>query len=180
MFGQNNDDQNQQQSTGPTDQNPVLANSEPPASFFSTAASQNGPQAGQDVTPPAAQTDTPGSPMIMDDNPTSFVSPSTPADMADAPGASAPSRLIGPVNSDNLLSMKQQALQQLTPLVNHLNQSPEEKFRTIMMMIQASDDHTRLNEAFEAAKEITDDKARAQALLDVINEINYFTQHNGN
>lgn len=46
-----------------------------------------------------------------------------------------------------------------------------------MMMIQASDDHTKLSEAFELAKQIGDDKARAQALLDVINEINYFTQN---
>lgn len=78
--------------------------------------------------------------------------------------------------SDDLVSMKQEALQHLTPLVGHLDQSPEEKFRTLMMMIQASDDHTKLKEAFETAKQITDDKARAQALLDIINEINYFTQ----
>lgn len=78
--------------------------------------------------------------------------------------------------SEDLINMKQEALQHLTPLVGHLDQSPEEKFRTLMMMIQASDDHTKLKEAFETAKQITDDKARAQALLDVINEINYFTQ----
>jgi len=75
--------------------------------------------------------------------------------------------------------MKQEALQHLNPLVEHLDQEPEDKFRTIMMMIQATDDHTKLQEAFEAAKQITDDKTRAQALLDVINEINYFTQNPG-
>jgi hypothetical protein len=45
-----------------------------------------------------------------------------------------------------------------------------------MMLIQASDNQDLLREAFQAAKEITDEKARAQALLDVVNEINYFTQ----
>jgi hypothetical protein len=47
-----------------------------------------------------------------------------------------------------------------------------------MMMIQATDDHTKIKDAYEAAQAITDDKVRAQALLDVVNEINYFTQQN--
>jgi hypothetical protein len=72
--------------------------------------------------------------------------------------------------------MKQEALQHLQPLVDTLQQSPEEEFKTIMMMIQATDDKTLLKKALEAAKKITDDKVRAQSMLDVINEINYFTQ----
>lgn len=82
--------------------------------------------------------------------------------------------------SDDLLSIKQQALQQLNPLVDQLDQDPEEKFKTTMMMIQASDDQSLVKTAYETAKQITDEKARAQALLDVVNEINYFTQHNNN
>ncbi len=78
--------------------------------------------------------------------------------------------------SDDLLDIKQEALHELTPLVGHLDQSPEEKFRTTMMMIQASDDHNLVKIAYDAAKQITDEKARAQALLDIVNEINYFTQ----
>lgn len=80
---------------------------------------------------------------------------------------------------DDLLDIKQSALQQLTPLLNHLDQSPEERFRTTMMMIQASDNDSLLKTAYEAAQQIPDEKVRAQALLDVVNEINYFTQHNG-
>lgn len=79
--------------------------------------------------------------------------------------------------SEDLSGMKQEALGHLQPLVAHLDLNPEEEFRTTMMMIQANDDQTLLKKAFEAAKKITDDKVRAQALLDVINEINYFTQH---
>jgi hypothetical protein len=79
-------------------------------------------------------------------------------------------------DTDDLLNIKQKALQQLSPLVGHLDQSPEEKFRTTMMMIQAADDQTLISTAYEAAQEITDEKARAQALLDIVNEINYFTQ----
>ncbi len=82
------------------------------------------------------------------------------------------------VSSDenDLLDIKQKALQDLTPLVKHLEQSPADKFKTTMMMIQASDDKTLLPEAYEAANAIEDSKEKAQALLDVVNEINYFTQ----
>ena len=78
--------------------------------------------------------------------------------------------------TDDLVRMKQEALQHLQPLVSTLQQSPEEEFRTLMMMIQATDDRSMLQKALEAAKKIADDKLRAQAMLDVINEINYFTQ----
>jgi hypothetical protein len=83
------------------------------------------------------------------------------------------------VGNDALLELKQQALQSLAPMVGQLNQTPEEKFKTLMMLIQASDNTSLVGEAYETAKLITDEKERAQALIDVVNEINYFTQqHN--
>jgi hypothetical protein len=91
--------------------------------------------------------------------------------------AAAPADDILTSAPDDLISIKQQALQQLSPLVGHLDQSPEEKFRTTMMMIQASDNADLVKDAYAAAQQIPDEKARAQALLDVVNEINYFTQH---
>lgn len=78
--------------------------------------------------------------------------------------------------SGDLAAIKLEALSKLTPLVGHLDQSPEERFRTTMMMIQASDNQELVKDAYEAANSIEDESARAQALLDVINEINYFTQ----
>ena len=78
-------------------------------------------------------------------------------------------------NSDNLLSIKQEALGELSPLVGQLNLEPEEKFHTIMMLIRASDNETLIGDAYAAARAIGDEKLRAQALLDVVNEINYFT-----
>lgn len=101
--------------------------------------------------------------------------------MDPVPGSSpstAASQVVTPSADDDLLKIKQDALQHLSPLVGHLDQAPEEKFRTLMMMIQASDDQTKLKEAYDVAKQITDEKVRAQALLDVVNEINYFTQQN--
>jgi len=79
--------------------------------------------------------------------------------------------------SNDLIDIKQKALNQLAPLVGHLDQSPEERFRTTMMMIQASDNQALIKDAYTAAQAITDEKTRAQALLDIVNEINYFTQH---
>jgi len=106
-----------------------------------------------------------------DANATSDAPVSTPSMPLPTPDA-APA-----VSPDALLDIKQQALQQLTPLVGHLEQTPEEKFRTTMMMIQASDNQDLLKTAYEAAQAISDEKAKAQALLDIVNEINYFTQH---
>lgn len=82
-----------------------------------------------------------------------------------------------PSDGGDLLSIKQEALQNLSPLLGQLDQTPEEKFRTTMMLIQASDNQSLIQSAYAAAKSIEDEKVRAQALLDIVNEINYFTQH---
>jgi hypothetical protein len=103
------------------------------------------------------------------DNP--VVAPTT-APASDTPVDTTPT----PAKDDDLLAIKQEALQHITPLIDHLDQTPEEKFRTIMMMIQSADNKSLIKSAYEAAKQITDDKVRAQALLDIVNEINYFTQ----
>lgn len=92
---------------------------------------------------------------------------------------------ITPINDSSdqspneLIDIKQQALGQLSPLIDHLDQTPEDRFRTTMMMIQASDDQSLIKTAYETAKQIQDEKFRAQALLDIVNEINYFTQQRG-
>lgn len=77
--------------------------------------------------------------------------------------------------STDLQQIKQQALSQLSPIVSELDQEPEEKYRTLMMLIQASDDQKLISAAYEAANQIQDKKARAEALLNIVNEINYFS-----
>lgn len=79
---------------------------------------------------------------------------------------------------EGLADIKRQALTDLSPLVSHLDQSPEEKFHTIMMLLQSTDDQSLVKSAYEAAQAIGDEKARAQALLDIVHEINYFSQKN--
>lgn len=77
--------------------------------------------------------------------------------------------------SDSTLDpIKKEALQKLEPLVSELDLNPEEKYRALMMIIQATDNKDLVNEAYKAADKIEDSKARAQALLNIINEIDYF------
>ena len=131
------------------------------------------PQNDQMTAQPTTDTGA-GDYMLEDGTPASAPAP---APSVIAPSTDAPAA----PNTDELLDIKRQALQQLSPLVGHLEQSPEEKFRTTMMMIQAADDDSLIKQAYEAAQAISDEKTRAQALLDVVNEINYFTQaHNDN
>jgi hypothetical protein len=125
----------------------------------------------------AAQHSDPSSVFPPNDSSDPFGTAQSPVATNDSPvPANAAVTSVGGDSDSTLLDIKQQALQHLSPLVKHLDQSAEEKFKTTMMMIQASDDKALVPAAFEAAKQIEDDKARAQALLDIINEINYFTQ----
>ena len=77
----------------------------------------------------------------------------------------------------DLEDIKRAALAELSPLVGQLEQTPEERFKTLMMLLQASDDQSLLVKAHEAARQISDEKLRAQALLEVVNEVNYFTRN---
>ncbi len=99
----------------------------------------------------------------------------TPDPYATPPAYAQQTTTTTPTTTDDLVNIKRQALQDLSPLINHLDQTPDEKFKTTMMMIQASDDKDLIPQAYQVAKDIPDEKKRAQALLDIVNEINYFT-----
>jgi hypothetical protein len=72
-------------------------------------------------------------------------------------------------------SVKLDAINELRPLVDKLNISPEEKFDTYLLLIRSTDDKTLVAPAHEAAKAITDEARRAQALLDIIKEIDFLS-----
>lgn len=78
--------------------------------------------------------------------------------------------------TSELAEIKKQALEKLSPLVERLDQAPEEKFKTIMMMIQSTDNQSLIKEAYQAAQNISDEQEKAKALLAVINEVDYFAQ----
>lgn len=98
--------------------------------------------------------------------------PTNPAPQAEP--AADPVASPAPQSDDALDPIKKEALQKLEPLVGELDLNPEEKYRALMMIIQATDNKDLVNEAYQAAEKIEDDKTRAQALLSIINEIDYF------
>lgn len=154
-----------------------------PAADASFDASINALTAPSQPSEVVAPMNLPTPPLLDAQAPDGITSPSVPPTAPDFTSPTAADPALTPAapatDTNALLDIKQQALQQLSPLVGHLDQSPEEKFRTTMMMIQAADNQDLIGAAYEAAQSITDEKARAQALLDIVNEINYFTQRQG-
>ena len=77
--------------------------------------------------------------------------------------------------SGDLNTVKQEALSELRPLVDKLDVSPEEKFDTYLLLLRSTDDKDLIAPAHEAAKGIADEARRAQALLDIIKEIDFLS-----
>lgn len=76
---------------------------------------------------------------------------------------------------DELEQVKIEAINELRPLVDKLVLPPEEKFDVYLLLIRCTDDRTLVAPAHEVAKLIEDDTRRAQALLDIIKEIDYLS-----
>jgi len=93
--------------------------------------------------------------------------PVTMPDMPAFPTAPAP--------ASDLDAVKQDAITELRPLVDKLTLSPEEKFDTYLLLIRSTDDRSLIAPAHEAAKSIADETRRAQALLDIIKEIDFLS-----
>jgi hypothetical protein len=98
--------------------------------------------------------------------------PTIPEPVVEAPIVSPVAPAVG---GGNLDSIKTEALGELRPLVDKLNVSPEEKFDTYLLLLRSTDDQSLVAPAHEAARNITDEARRAQALLDIIKEIDYLS-----
>ena len=105
------------------------------------------------------------------DPPTPAVEPAAAVEPAPMP---APTPAAPSISGDSELdSIKKDALSELRPLVDKLNVSAEEKFDTYLLLLRSTDDKALIAPAHDAAKNITDEARRAQALLDIIKEIDY-------
>ena len=101
------------------------------------------------------------------------VESTTPEPITPTPVVSAPAPAVA---ADPALdTIKQTALNELRPLVDKLDVSPEEKFDTYLLLLRSTDDKTLIAPAHDAAIAIVDEARRAQALLDIIKEIDYFS-----
>lgn len=154
-----------------------LPGTNPPA-----PAAMNDPLAGFDMGGPSQSGSAPAA-----DTPTDGFGPTpAPAPARPAPNDVVPADNTTPlsvpvsVGSDDqgtdLLDIKKSALQELSPLVEHLDQPPEERFKTLLDMIRASDNTSLVRPAYTAAQLIQNEQARAKALLEIVKEVNYLTQ----
>lgn len=110
----------------------------------------------------------------LEETPTPKAAASTPAPEPQTPPTpvvAAPSTSA----SGDLDDIKKDALLELRPLVDKLNVSPEEKFDTYLLLIRSTDDKSLIAPAHAAAHEIADETRKAQALLDIIKEIDYLS-----
>ncbi|MFZ2545144.1 MAG: hypothetical protein WAW80_04155 [Candidatus Saccharimonadales bacterium] len=100
-----------------------------------------------------------------------------------SPSLSDASILASPIAPSNtstsspLADIKKDALLELRPLVDKLSVSPEEKFDTYLLLIRSTDDINLIAPAHDAAKSIQDEARRAEALLNIIKEIDYLSQN---
>lgn len=81
-----------------------------------------------------------------------------------------------PMASPELESIKKNALGDLRPLIGKVDLPPEEKFDTYLLLIRSTDDQDLIAPAYEAAQAIADEKRKAEALLDIIKEIDYLSR----
>ena len=102
--------------------------------------------------------------------------PEAPLFPTPSPSPLATPSVSSPANSGPLADIKKDALLELRPLVDKLNVSPEEKFDTYLLLIRSTDDTNLIAPAHEAAKAISDETRRAEALLDIVKEIDYLSQ----
>lgn len=68
-------------------------------------------------------------------------------------------------------SVKEAALKELFPIMDRIEVSPEKRFELYREIMEAMKDKVVVKPAYEAAKAIKNDKARADALLYVIEQI---------
>jgi len=88
---------------------------------------------------------------------------------------STPMVSMVPISSDSLEDIKKDALTDLRPLVDKLDLSPDEKFDIYLLLLRSTDDKALIAPAYATIQGIVSESKRAQALLDIIKEIDYLS-----
>ena len=111
-----------------------------------------------DYTAPLPPVDTPiAEPAPVAD--TTYEAPTTEASVEEAP------------TNLNMKQVKEAALRDLVPLLDHLNMSASQKFGFYKNMLEELHDYTVVEPAYRAASEIEDATERAEALLYLVESI---------
>ena len=105
--------------------------------------------------------------------------PSPPQPSDDAVATDAPPFIEEPIPAshehEELEIIKKHALEELRPLVDKLDLPPEEKFDILLLIIRSTDDEELVAKAHDTSIQIQDETRKAQALLDIIKEVDYFS-----
>ena len=94
-----------------------------------------------------------------------------PAAPAYEPSFAPTSKFNMPVGNLNMHQVKEAALRDLVPLLDHLNMNPSQKFNIYRNIFEDLRDYTILEPAYRAATEIPNDQERAEALLYLVESI---------
>ncbi|MEO6109487.1 MAG: hypothetical protein ABIP50_00545 [Candidatus Saccharimonadales bacterium] len=129
-----------------------------------------------DVPEPVIQ-EAPGTPEIVGTILPPVVPTADPLPTPSVPPVVAP-LTPAPVAATDLESIKKGALGELRPLIDRVDLPAEEKFDTYLMLIRSTDDQTLVAPAYASAQAITDEKRKAEALLDIVKEIDYLSRDN--
>lgn len=128
------------------------------------------------ILPPVTTPDADTAEAVTEDTaPTAEPAAETPEPVVPDMTLDATAPLLSGSDTGELDTIKRDALSELRPLVDKLDLPPEEKFDTLLLIIRSTDDKSLVTAAHEAAKSIPDETRRANALLDIIKEIDYFS-----
>ncbi len=85
------------------------------------------------------------------------------------------SPVVANISNDELENIKKDALRELRPLVDKLELSAEERFDIYLLLLRSTDDTTLIAPAHATAQQIENESKRAEALLDIIKEIDFLS-----
>jgi hypothetical protein len=119
-------------------------------------------------TAPAAEPETSAEPVA---------AAAAPAQVPEPAPQPAPEPAASPAQpTSELDAIKNSALEELRPIIDKVDLPPEEKFDTYLMLLRSTDDKALVGPAHTIAQSITDEKRRAEALLEIIKEIDYLSR----
>lgn len=160
----------------PVFSDPVAAPSSIPEGDTGELGEPVGPFPEPKVEAPAPEPVTPVAPVEMPDLATSApepipeptLEPTPTAEPAPAPEPAIESTKAIPQNTNDI---KKSALRDLMPLLDKVNMDANEKFNLYRDIFEELNDHSVLEPAYQAAREIADETARANALLYLVQSI---------
>ena len=156
----------------PVFSDPVAAPSSIPEGDTGELGEPVGPFPEPKVEAPAPEPVTPVTPVEMPDlaapTPEPIPEPVPTAEPAPAPEPAVEST---ETTSQNTNDIKKAALRDLMPLLDKVNMDANEKFNLYRDIFEELNDHSVLEPAYQAAREIADETARANALLYLVQSI---------